>query len=129
MVQEARGIKEGLDTFLETSGMEINEEKSQVYFFNTPKIMKRNILRILGFSKGGLPSKYLRAPLVESTIRQVSWKDFLDKLKQKLSLWTFRALNFPSRLILVKSILHSMPLYLFSVLVAPKSVIKQIKNI
>ena len=80
-VKEARGIKEGMDTFLEASGLEINKTKSQVYFFNTPKITRRNILRILGFFEGGIPSKYLGAPLAELTIRKVSWKDFLDKLK------------------------------------------------
>ena len=127
-VQEARGIKDCLNTFLEASGLEINKEKSQTYFFNTPRITKRNILRILEFSEGSLPSKYLGAPLAESTIRQISWKELLDKIKQKLNLWTYRALNFPSRLILVKSVLQAMPLYLFSVLAAPKSVIKQIRN-
>ena len=91
--------------------------------------MERNILRIMGFSEGVLPSKCLGAPLSESTIRQVLWKDLLDKLKQKLSLWTFRALNFRSTLILVNSVLQAMPLYLVSVLVAPKFVIKQIRNI
>ena len=68
MVQEARGIKDGLDTFLEASKLEINKVKSQVYFFNPPKIMKRNILRILGFSVGELPSKYLGALLAKYTI-------------------------------------------------------------
>ena len=53
----------------------------------------------------------------------------LDKINKKLNLWTYRALNFPSRLILVKSVLQAMPIYLFSVLEAPKSIIKQIKNI
>ena len=83
-VQETHGIKYGLHTFLEASGLEINKDKSQVYFFNTPKITKMNILGILGFSKGGIPSKYLGAPFAESTIKQVSWKDLLDKFKQKL---------------------------------------------
>ena len=41
MVQEARGIKEGMDNFLESSGLEINKEKYQVYFLNTLKIMKK----------------------------------------------------------------------------------------
>ena len=80
-VKEAHGIKEGLDTFMEAIGLEINKTKSQVYFFNTLKIAKRNILRILGFSEGRLPSKYLGAQLAELTIRKVSWKEFLDKLK------------------------------------------------
>ena len=71
-VQESYGIKKGIDTFLEASGMEINKEKSQVYFFNTPKITRRNILRILEFSKAIFPSEYLGAPLAESTIKQIS---------------------------------------------------------
>ena len=128
-VREARGIKQGLDLFLTASGLDINKEKSQVYFFNTSKVTKRNILRILEFSEGSLPSKYLGAPMAESTIRQVSWKELLDKMKQKLNLWTYRSLNFPSRLVLVKSVLQAMPLYLFSVLSAPKAVLKQIRNI
>ena len=61
LVQEARGIKYSLNTFLEASGLEINKEKSQTYFFNTLEISKRNILRILEFSEGKLPSKYLGA--------------------------------------------------------------------
>ena len=53
----------------------------------------------------------------------------MDKINKKLSLWTFRALNFLSRIILVKFVLQAMPIYLFSVLAAPKSIIKQIRNI
>ena len=91
--------------------------------------MKGNILIILDFSEGVLPSKYLGALLEESTIRKISWKELLDKIKHKLSQWTFRALNLPSRLTLVKFVLQAMPLYLFLVLDAPKSVIKKIRNI
>ena len=92
---------------MEASGLEINKEKSQTYFFNTPRITKRNILRILEFPEGSLPSEYLGACLVESTIKLVSWKELLDKINKNISLWTFRALNFLSRLILVKSVLHA----------------------
>ena len=53
----------------------------------------------------------------------------LDKIKLNLILWTFRALNFSSRLTLVKLVLQAMPIYLFSVLAASKYVIKQIRNI
>ena len=65
LVQEARGIKDILNKFLEASGLEINKENSQTYFFNTLKITKRNIFRILEFSEGKLPLKYLGAPLAE----------------------------------------------------------------
>jgi len=35
----------------------------------------------------------------------------------------------PSRLVLIKSVLQSMPLYLFSILAAPKWVLKEIKKL
>ena len=80
-VQEVHGLKEGLDTFLEASGIEINKDKSRVYFFNTLKITKINILGILEFSEWGLSSKYLGAPLAESTIRKILCKELLETIK------------------------------------------------
>ena len=38
-------------------------------------------------------------------------------------------LNNPARLILLKSTLQAMPLYLFSALAAPKSILKKVRNI
>ena len=67
--------------------------------------------------------------MVESTIKQISWKELVKKINKNLNLWTFKALNFLNRLILVKFVLQAMPIYLFLVLVALKSIIKQIRNI
>ena len=58
--------------FTKASGLDVNAEKSQVFFFNTPVVTERNIGRILGFSKGTMPSKYLGVPLGQGTIRKVS---------------------------------------------------------
>jgi len=44
-VQEAHSLRSGLDMFLEASGLEINEDKSQVFFFNSPQVNRRNILQ------------------------------------------------------------------------------------
>jgi len=126
-VQEAKAIKAVLHLFSQASGLDINVDKSQIFFFNTPGITKRNILRILGFQGSSLPSKYLGAPLSESTLKKVSWQELLEKIRQKLASWTFRSLNLASRLILVKSVLQSMPTYLFSVLGAPKGILKEIR--
>ena len=49
-MQEAEAFKTYLNTFLIASGLDINKEKSQIYFFNTCQTRKRNILRILEFS-------------------------------------------------------------------------------
>jgi len=65
-VQESHMLRNRMDLFLEASELEINEEKLQVFFFNSPQVNRRNILRILTFKEGSLPNKYLGVPLLES---------------------------------------------------------------
>lgn len=72
-VQEARELKNTLTLFAEASGMAANPGKSSIYFFNTPSVTQRNIVRILGFQTGVLPTKYLGVPLSDTVIKQVSW--------------------------------------------------------
>ena len=62
-VSKAKSIKKLLHTF-SLACTAINEEKYQIYFFNTWIIIQRNILKILHFQARSLPSKYLGAPLV-----------------------------------------------------------------
>ena len=70
LVREARAIKSTLNTFKKASGLEVNTEKSHIFFFNTHGETRRNIKRILGFTEGTLPSKYLGAPLLEGKLIQ-----------------------------------------------------------
>jgi len=128
-MQESRVLKSILSNFSEPSGALINRVKSQILFFNTPVPTQKAIAYILGFTAASLPSKYLGAPLIASAHKHSSWKQLLEKLEARLSLWTHRALNMASRLILIKAVLNSMPLYLFSILAAPKWVLKEIKNL
>ena len=90
---------------------------------------KREIIRTLGFTEGQLPSKILGTPLVEGNPKSRQWKELLDKMESKLRNWTYKALNFPERLTLVKVVLQAMATYMFSVLAAPKTVIKRIRSI
>lgn len=128
--QEASTFKTLLSIFSNASGTSINASKSQLHFFNIPPpTTQRNIARILGFTISKLPSSYLAAPLAAATVKHSSWKTLLDKLESNLALWTFWALNISSRLVLIKSVIQAMPLYLFSILEAPKWVLKTIYNL
>eukprot|EP00253_Pinus_taeda_P002060 PITA_02060 len=128
-VHEARTLNSLLSLFSKASGTLINKAKSQIFFFNTHPSTQRAIARILGFSIASLPSKYLGAPLFEFARKHSSWSSLLENLEAKLSLWTHRSLNMASRVVLVKVVLQSMPLYLFSILAAPKWVLKAIKKL
>ena len=78
---------------------------------------------------GFLSSKYMGAPLLEGKATQRNWKEILDTMESKLNNWTHQALNFPGWLTLVKAVLQMMPSYVFSVLAAPKVVLKKIRSI
>eukprot|EP00253_Pinus_taeda_P036591 PITA_36591 len=128
-VQEARALNSLLLLFSKASGALINSVKSQIFFFNTHPTTQRAIARILGFPIASLPSKYLGAPLFAYTRKHSSWTSLLENLEAKLSLWTHRSLNMASRMVLIKVLLQSMPLYLFSILAAPKWLLKAIKKL
>jgi hypothetical protein len=97
-IREANAIQEILSSFSEASGLDCNRGKSQIFFFNTPPPIQRHISAILGFSRSSLPSKYLGIPLIDNGLRNSSWEPLLASFSKRLSSWTFRVLNFPSRL-------------------------------
>lgn len=94
-VQEAFKFKNLLDDYSEASGASINNEKSQIFFFHTPPSTQSSISHIVGFSKASLSSKYLGAPLADSTIKYTSSLLLLEKLEARISSWIYRALNMP----------------------------------
>jgi hypothetical protein len=124
-VQEASCFKTLLNDFSEASGTNLNCSKSQIFFFHTPPSVKITVTRILGFPSASLPSKYLGALLTASAIKHSSWRSLLEKLESRLNLWTHRNLSLANRVVLIKSVLQAMPLYLFSILAAPKWVLKK----
>ena len=128
-VQEARAFKSCLVTFAKASGLEVNPEKSQLFFFNSSLTTQRNIGRILGFHKGRLPTKYLGVPLSHNLIRHASWQDLVDRVKARLSSWAIKPLNLLGRLVMVKSVIQAMPMYLLPVLLAPKLVLKELRSL
>jgi hypothetical protein len=117
-----------LSDFSEASGTTFNLAKSKLFFFNTPVEIQHHLSQILNTHVCTLPSHYLGLPLSDSTTRNISWDSLLLSITNRLSNWTFRSLNLPARIVLLKSVLQAIPTYLFSALASPQSVIKKIQN-
>ena len=128
-IQEASRFRKCLDQFGSSSGLEANAQKSQFFSFNTPSITRRNIIRILGFSEGFLPATFLGTPLINTQSRKRSWIELVDKVKKHLSNWTLKSLNPPSHLVLVKSVLQALPTYMFSTMLVPKYILRDLRNV
>jgi hypothetical protein len=128
-VREANKINSILSDFTKASGMSLNYDKSKIYFFNTPSPIQIHISILLGIPLSSLPSNYLGVPLTGVASRSISLDSLLLSNSNRLSNWTFRPLNIASWLVLLKSVLHTLPTYLFTVLAAPKHVIRAIRNL
>eukprot|EP00253_Pinus_taeda_P002612 PITA_02612 len=128
-IKEVRNIKRVLEIFMEASGMEVNKEKSYTFIFNTPGSIKAHLTRTLGFRQGDLPTKYLGNQLDIHPTRMKNWQDVIDKIKKRLASWSFRSLNIPNRIVLLKSILQSIPIYPLSIRETSKGVCTKLKEI
>jgi hypothetical protein len=79
-----KGFKSILDLFNSASSTVINQEKSHLFFFNTPPSVQRHLSNLLGFQISSLPAKYLGAPLLSKVLHNPSWELLLDKMEEKL---------------------------------------------
>ena len=128
-VCEIRIILAILDIFMEALGTLVNKDKSHVYFFNINNACQQYLARLLGFHIGSFPMRYLGVPLCKTQLRVADWHDLIIKMEQKLQNWAFQVLNAPGRLILLKSILQSIPIYQLLGRAALKSICNQLVSL
>lgn len=80
-LRETRALKSILQYFMQACGTYINNEKSNIFFYNTPVPSQSFLARILGFWIGSLPSKYLEISLVTNSLRTSYWKILLEHIQ------------------------------------------------
>lgn len=109
--------------------MEVNLTKSKIFFFNTNIDIQKNIGKIIDFQRHSLPSKYLRIPLTSKPLIKSISEPIINKLQDKIRKWTIRSLNMARKLVLTKVVLQAIPVFMLSILPAPKGVLQLIRNI
>eukprot|EP00253_Pinus_taeda_P033781 PITA_33781 len=128
-VKEVKHLQKILDIFAEASGLEINRDKSCVFIFNAVEQVKAHLIRLLGFRRGELPTKYLGNILDFTSKKMKNWQGILDKLSNKVANWAFRTLNIAGRIVLAKSVLQAIPVYPLSIMAAPIGICVRIREI
>lgn len=75
------------------------------------------------------PANYLGMPLGAKSNSKSKWDKVVEICKSRLSTWKRGVLSKGGRLtLIIKSVLLSLPVYYFSLFVAPISVVKQIES-
>jgi hypothetical protein len=75
---------------------------------------------------GSLPFRYLGIPIHFRRLKNGEWKLIEDHFEIKLSSWLGKLLSYGDRLILINSILTSMPMFMLSFFEIPKGVRKRL---
>jgi ribonuclease HI len=125
----AKRYKEELDAYAAVSGSEISQTKSKIYSWNITPNEMREISRILGMEghTNWETFTYLGIPISKTNPRTSNWNHLLDKLKKRISSWGANWLSLAGRIVLIKSVLASVPIYQNSLLLAPGTTIKQME--
>ena len=71
--------------------------------------------------------KYLGVPIFKCSPKSSSWGSLVDKLETKINSWGASWLNIVGKIVLIKSVLSSMPIYQSSILLAPRGVLAKIE--
>nr|GEU87601.1 hypothetical protein [Tanacetum cinerariifolium] len=86
-------IRDALKEFSDVSGLVPNLDKSSVFFGNVPGLVKASILRVMPFSVGFLPVRYLGLPLLSSRLFKHHCSGLIDNVKKRLMNYKNKALS------------------------------------
>jgi hypothetical protein len=125
-LEKALNMKLILYFFEQFSGLKINFHKSEIYCFGQAKDLEENYMDLFGCESGSFPFKYLGIPIHYRKLRNGEWKPVEDRFETKLGNWIGKLLSYGDRLILINSVLTSLPMFMLSFLELPKGVQKQL---
>ena len=123
---KARNMKLVLCLFEQLSGLKINFNKSELFCFGRAKEEQESYKQLFGCELGALPFTYLGIPIHHHKLTNKEWKCVEDRFEKKLSCWKGKLLSYGGRLILINSMLTSMPMFLLSFFEVPVGVRKRL---
>ena len=111
-----------LDCFGMMFGLALNYVKSSIIPFNCSKNIVDNLRASFGCLLSSLPIIYLGIPLGANPQRVSTWRPIVDKIEKKLSGWRANLLSKAGRLVLIKMVLNSLPIYYLGLFKMPKTI-------
>ncbi|KZV28471.1 hypothetical protein F511_03274 [Dorcoceras hygrometricum] len=128
-----RGIKriiEFLHHYESCSGQSVNVHKSSIILPSGISPARRSsLLRITGFREEQLPIRYLGAPLYRGNRKCSLFDPLVQTIRKRLEGWETKTLSSGSLMTLIRSVLLSIPIYLFQVIQPPIGVMNTIERI
>lgn len=107
-------IKLILDAFSSSSRLKINYQKSAIITISLQGNQASSLANIFGCSTYGFPFKYLGLPLSAKKLRKTDYLPLIEKLDNRLVGWEGLMLLRGGCLVLLNSVLSSIPTFFFA---------------
>ncbi|WVZ59334.1 hypothetical protein U9M48_009489 [Paspalum notatum var. saurae] len=117
---DARNMKLILYAFEQASGLKINFHKSELYCFGEAQEYVDQSKKIFGCNASSFPINYLGILIHFKKLRNCDWKKVEERFEKRLSSWQGKHLSVGGRLVLINSVLSSLPMYMMSFFSLPK---------
>ncbi|XP_016206405.1 uncharacterized protein LOC107646756 [Arachis ipaensis] len=124
--ETARNYKRLLRYFEVIPGLSINFENSSLILVNYSQEWVDQMCGLLGCQAAALSVKYLGINLGANPRLVKTWKPVIDKVEEKLSLWKAEILSKVGKLVFIKSVINSLPVYYLSLYKIPVAVAKKL---
>jgi hypothetical protein len=111
------------------SGLKVNFYKSKLYGWNIEDTFLAAASNFLYCSIDKAPFRFLGLPVGANPRRFETWKPVINSLKNKLTVWKGKNLSIGGMLVLINSVLSSLPVFFFSFYKAPKKVITDLTHV
>ncbi|XP_078153121.1 uncharacterized protein LOC144548322 [Carex rostrata] len=124
---EAETLMQTLQIFSDLSGQRVGPGKSSVWYSKATTEEERvAISSVLGVPNSDKSPLYLGAPI--STTKG-SYDFLIEKVSSKLQMWKGRLLSQAGRLVMIKSVVQSLPIYYMATGKIPAGVLKELTSL
>jgi len=110
-------------------GWKVNFHKSMLDGVNISYSWLNDVATILSCKVGKVPFVYLGLPIGGDPMRLMFWEPVLSRIEYRMFGWKSRFLCFGGHLILLISVMTSLPVYILSFFNAPSCIISSIESI
>jgi hypothetical protein len=107
-------------------GLKINFHTSELFYFGKAREEEQQYKHIFGCETGSMPLKYLGVSIHYKTLRNSDWYLVETRFEGKLGYWKGKLLSYGDRLVLINSVLTSLPMFMLSFLEIPKGVLRRL---
>ncbi|GAU32684.1 hypothetical protein TSUD_145580 [Trifolium subterraneum] len=125
-VENLWAIKAVLRGFEMASGLKVNFWKSSIMGVNVSHDFLVMASGFLNCRIGNLPFKYLGLPVGANPRLSTTWAPMLDLLKRRLGKWGNKYISLGGRIVLINSVLSSIPIFFLSYMKMPLKVWREV---